>query len=141
MERFRCSCGRRFRRASRRYSRLRRGHLLFRGGLADNQGDKFLRIIENEVRFHGDKRPPAVVTPRHRRNANPHPLTSFNIARFVAHEENIHSVNMLSSDDASDHACLAEQLRRTTNKVEQFEPVISQKDLHIKLGIRRYNSE
>ena len=121
--------------------RLRRGHFLFGGGLAGKQGDKFLRVIENEVRFHGDERAPAVVTPRHRRNANPHPLTSFNIARLVAHEENIHRVDMLSSDDAPDHACLAEKLRRATDKFEQFEPVISEKDLHVKLGIRRYNSE
>ena len=30
---------------------------------------------------------------------------------------------------------------RATDKFEQFEPVVSEKDLHVKLGIRRYNSE
>ena len=107
----------------------------FSGGVARRR-DKFFRVFENEFRLHCLERSPAVVTPGHRGDPNSNLLASFDVPSFVANEQNLCRANMLPSDDTANHPRLAKKLGRTTNEIEQLQPVTPKKNLHVDFGVR-----
>ena len=104
-------------------------------GWSRKESDKFFSVFENEFRFHRFERSPAVVTPGHRGNPNSNLLASFDVPSFIANEQNLCSGNMLLSNDTANHPCFAKKLGRTTNEIEQLQPVTPKKDLHVDLGV------
>ena len=104
-------------------------------GWSRKESDKFFGVFENEFRFHCFERSPAVVAPGHRGNPNSNLLASFDVPSFIANEQNLCSGNMLLSNDTANHPCFAKKLGRTTNEIEQLQPVTPKKDLHVDLCV------
>ena len=72
--------------------------------------DEFAGVLENKIRLHRFERSPAVVAPDHRSDPNTRLFCRFDVPRFITNKQDVCGANVLTSDDAANHARLAKEL-------------------------------